>query len=94
MSYIQKQSAPMPLRQKLSFCVDAANGMRYLHSSSPPHIHRDLKPQNMLVTSHQSIKITDFGTARLLSVANEIQAKAQSRFVGDDLNISSSLTTL
>jgi len=54
------------MNQKLSFCIDAAAGMKYLHSLEPPHIHRDLKPQNLLVTSNWRIKIADFGTAKLL----------------------------
>jgi len=73
MSVIQTNDSVFTLQQKLSFCIDAANGMTYLHSSHPPHIHRDLKPQNLLVTSNWRVKIADFGTAKLLS-ANEIQA--------------------
>jgi len=54
------------LNQKLPFCIDAAAGMKYLHSLEPPLIHRDLKPQNLLVTSNWRVKIADFGTAKLL----------------------------
>jgi len=73
MHVIQTNDAAFTLHQKLSFCIDAAKGMTYLHSSNPPHIHRDLKPQNLLVTSNWRVKIADFGTAKLLSV-NDIQA--------------------
>jgi len=58
-----------PISRKLSFCIDAAAGMKYLHSLEPPHIHRDLKPQNLLVTSNWRVKIADFGTAKLLGSA-------------------------
>jgi len=67
MSVIQKQKTPFSLYQKIGFCVDAANGMKYLHSSSPPHVHRDLKPQNLLVTNNLHVKIADFGTSKLLN---------------------------
>ncbi|CAM9836100.1 unnamed protein product, partial [Scytosiphon promiscuus] len=59
--------------QKFEMCLDIAAGMAYLHrfkhfddlSSSMQDcvIHRDLKPQNLLVTHDYRVKITDFGAA-------------------------------
>jgi serine/threonine protein kinase len=45
--------------------LDAARGMLYLHSFQPPLIHRDLKSHNILVTEDWSLKICDFGVARV-----------------------------
>jgi len=40
---------------------DCARGMAWLHESIPPIIHCDLKPGNLLVDSHYTVKICDFG---------------------------------
>jgi hypothetical protein len=37
--------------------LDAAKGMLYLHSHSPPILHRDLKSPNLLVTAHWTVKV-------------------------------------
>jgi serine/threonine protein kinase len=55
--------------EKYKFALDIACGMRYLHTLSPPVMHRDLKSLNLLVASDgadrgRTIKITDFGLAR------------------------------
>ena len=51
---------------KLRFAIDAAKGMRFLHSKRPPRIHRDLKSVNLLVSQQWVVKVADFGTARLV----------------------------
>ena len=43
-------------------------GLEYLHKScSPPLIHRDVKTQNILLTSSIDAKIADFGLIRAFS---------------------------
>lgn len=41
-------------------------GIEFLHTMRV--IHRDLKPQNILITTSGKIKIADFGLARIFSV--------------------------
>ncbi len=45
----------------LGMAGDIARGMIYLHGHRPPICHRDLKPQNCLVTANFTVKIGDFG---------------------------------
>lgn len=40
------------------------NILSYLHSQSPPVIHRDIKPQNIIVGTDGDIHLIDFGIAR------------------------------
>jgi hypothetical protein len=53
-------------RRRLAMAIDAAEGMRYLHSQTPPIIHRDLKSANMLVTDDFKVKISDFNLSKIL----------------------------
>ncbi len=43
----------------------AARGMTYLHSGTPPVLHRDLKSANLLLDDSYTCKVCDFGLSRL-----------------------------
>ena len=45
----------------LSVAVQVAQGMKFLHSCKHAVVHRDLKPQNVLLNEHMVAKIADFG---------------------------------
>lgn len=47
------------------FTQQIASGMKYLHSKNI--IHRDLKPSNILLTHHDVLKISDFGTHKVFT---------------------------
>ncbi|XP_042368404.1 receptor-interacting serine/threonine-protein kinase 3 [Plectropomus leopardus] len=53
---------PWPLVFRLAHQV--ALGINFLHSLSPPLLHLDLKPSNVLLGSYLDAKLTDFGLAR------------------------------
>ena len=57
----------IPLLVKLSIFHDVSLGLRYLHDHNPVVIHRDLNPNNILVTSHLEAKITDLGVAKVVT---------------------------
>lgn len=50
--------------QILQVGLDIASGLAYLH---PAVVHRDLKPQNVLLDKHGRAKIADFGISRWAS---------------------------
>ncbi|XP_065194716.1 uncharacterized protein LOC135826012 [Sycon ciliatum] len=52
----------------LRFALDIARGMRYLHSSNPPQIHRDLKSPNLLVSDKWVVKVGDVEFTRYLAL--------------------------
>ena len=58
----------IPLLVKLSILHDVSLGLRYLHGHNPPIVHRDLSPNNILVTPHLEAKITDLGVAKTMTM--------------------------
>ena len=53
---------------KLSILQDVALGLRYLHHQNPPVVHRDLSPNNILLTAHLVAKISDLGVAKAVKL--------------------------
>lgn len=46
--------------------MEIAQGVLYLHSCTPPILHRDLKSLNIFLDVHLRIKIGDFGWTKTL----------------------------
>ena len=64
---------PMSDLQALDMCLDCCRGMTYLHGRNPnPVLHRDLKPNNLMITRGGRLKIGDFGLSKTLSVRNRL----------------------
>jgi serine/threonine protein kinase len=55
----------MPKRKQIIYAQQLAKGMNYLHQCKPPIIHRDLKPANLLIDGSGTLKISDFGLAKV-----------------------------
>ena len=58
------------LPKEISYTIlhNVAIGLCYLHSQTPPIIHRDLSSNNVLLTPNMNAKISDLGVARILSL--------------------------
>ncbi|KAL4426099.1 hypothetical protein ABPG77_002685 [Micractinium sp. CCAP 211/92] len=48
----------------LSMALDSTKGMLYLHSRTPPIVHRDLKSANLLVDLQWHVRVADFNLSR------------------------------
>jgi len=56
----------IPMCVKLSMLLDVSRGLWYLHTHDPPIVHRDLSPNNILLTSQFVAKISDLGVAKVI----------------------------
>lgn len=63
---IHKEVGPIETARALHLFKQIASAIEYIHKLTPPVIHRDIKPQNIIVTSEDEVKLTDFGIAKVL----------------------------
>lgn len=49
----------------IHIATQIARGLRYLHESTPPIIHRDVKSHNVLLDTHWNAKLSDFGITKV-----------------------------
>lgn len=50
--------------EKLEIAIDIADSLVYLHSLTPPVLHRDVRSSNVLLTNDMRGRLTSFGSAK------------------------------
>ena len=64
--YIEKRGR-LPYKEAVSIAIQVANGMDAAHKHNI--VHRDIKPQNIIISKEGKVKVTDFGIAKVASSA-------------------------
>ena len=65
-SFVKNNQSKIPVTSKLSILYDVSLGLNYLHTNTPVIIHRDLSPNNVMLTSELVAKIGDLGVAKVV----------------------------
>jgi serine/threonine protein kinase/tetratricopeptide (TPR) repeat protein len=68
------EKGPLPLEEALAICRQILLGLQAAHAAGI--VHRDIKPANILLTGNGTVKILDFGLAKLVS---DSQAQTMTR---------------
>lgn len=69
-TYIEKKGQ-LTFKESVSIAISVARGIDAAHGKDI--IHRDIKPQNIMISTEGKVKVTDFGIARAVS-SNTISA--------------------
>ena len=65
--YMQRKGGKLSWKESLHFIIQIMKALSHAHSRGI--IHRDIKPHNIMVLRDGSIKVADFGIARLTSAS-------------------------
>ena len=61
------REGPLPVRQALEVAIEVGRALGFAHQQGL--VHRDVKPQNVLLPASGGAKVTDFGIARAVDLA-------------------------
>lgn len=62
---IINENGPVPVKTAIDYTLQIVAGVEHAHRRNI--IHRDIKPQNVIVSNDGTVKLVDFGIARMLS---------------------------
>ena len=63
--YLERNRGQLSRQKQLEICSAIVRGLRFLHTRSPPIVHRDLTDKNILLDADGVVKIGDLGQAKL-----------------------------
>ncbi len=98
---ILREGGPMPAQRAIPIFLNVLDGIDHAHRLGI--LHRDIKPANIMLTAEDTVKVTDFGIARVLgtqrmtregSFLGTLEYIAPERIKGQEANLSSDIYSL
>ena len=77
---LKERGEPIPLEIILYAMAEVCRGLDYIHHKTAPDgkalgvIHRDISPQNIIITRSGTVKIIDFGVAKALEKESQTES--------------------
>ena len=72
----------VPLERIVFYVNQITEALQYAHNQGPAIIHRDVKPENMLLKNFDHVLLSDFGIAMISNVGIIAKAGEKSRVIG------------
>ena len=73
---VEKNQSPLDQKQVIEYSLVMCDILGYLHRKSPPVIHRDFSPDNLILDNTGVLKLTDF------NIALQLEADCNKRVAG------------
>ena len=75
--FLERNRNDLSQQKQLEVCLAIARGLRFLHTHTPPIVHRDLTDKNVMLGKDGLVKIGDLGQSRLKANNAEYFSTAQ-----------------
>ncbi len=69
----------------LKIALQIALAMQHLHETTPPVLHRDIKPKNILLTEDNTAWLTDFGISRVLGGEKDLTMMGTQGYIAPEI---------
>lgn len=71
------RAAPLTQEEAINWGRQICQALNYLHQHNPPIIHRDIKPQNIIITPEGRAMLVDFGLSKIYGQQDKTSVGAQ-----------------
>ncbi len=72
-----RREGPLPESRVIAWADQVLDALAYLHTQSPPIIHRDVKPSNIRITPEGRAVLVDFGVAKYMVPGQQTSSVAR-----------------
>ena len=77
LSQLVHQRGVLTDAQAVALALHVLDALEYLHAQTPPIVHRDVKPDNILLASRGRVMLVDLGIAKQLTGSNSTPSGAR-----------------